>query len=52
MVEKKVLNLIHLNGCLKNAPRFGFESPQTLRDGKGVEEAWHIQWIKINEIWG
>ena len=37
---------------LENAPRFGFESPQTLRDGKGTEEAWHIQWIKINEIWG
>jgi hypothetical protein len=37
---------------LENAPRFGFESPETLRDGKGTEEAWHIQWIKINEIWG
>lgn len=35
---------------LENAPKFGFENPKVLRDGKGPEEAWHIQWIKINEI--
>jgi len=36
---------------LENAPRFGFESPPILRDGAGSDESWHIQWIKINEIW-
>ncbi len=36
---------------LYNAPRFGFESPFAFRDGKGVEESWHIQWIKISDIW-
>lgn len=36
---------------LKNAPRFGFENPKILRDGVGSDEAWHIQWIKIKEIW-
>jgi len=35
---------------LNNAPRFGFENPRVLRDGKGTDEAWHIQWIKIKEI--
>jgi hypothetical protein len=36
---------------LKNAPKFGFENPYTFRDGKGWDEAWHIQWVKIKEIW-
>ena len=36
---------------LENAPSYGFENPSVLRDGVGYDEAWHIQWIKINDIW-
>lgn len=36
---------------LTNAPRFGFHSPPSLRDGQGLEESWHIEWININKIW-
>jgi|TARA_R100000081_G_C4815669_1_gene174794 hypothetical protein len=36
---------------LKNAPTYGFENPYSLRDGKGWDEAWHIQWIKMSDIW-
>lgn len=41
------------NWMLHNAPRFGFESPQVLRDGDPsiADEAWHIQWINKNKIW-
>lgn len=39
------------NWMLQNAPRFNFESPPVLRDGKGVEESWHIQSIRLKEIW-
>ena len=36
---------------LANAPTYGFENPKSVREGASWEEAWHIQWIKINDIW-
>ena len=48
--NKKRFNSDTYKWMVENAPRFGFENPLVFRDGKGVEEAWHIQWIKIREI--
>jgi len=36
---------------IENAPKYGFHNPPTLRDGKGVEEAWHIEYKNVKSIW-
>jgi hypothetical protein len=39
------------NWIMVNGPKYGFHSPPSLRDGKGLEEWWHFQWIDTWKIY-
>jgi hypothetical protein len=35
---------------LVNAPIYGFHSPPWARNETGIEESWHFEWLKLDEI--
>lgn len=39
------------NWIMVNGPKYGFHSPPWARDGKGLEEWWHFEWIDTWKIY-